>query len=312
MAEERKSYDSAYKFLFSSKYIFHQFLTRFIHESFTKKITIDDIELIDKSFVTDDFRQRESDIIYKVQTGKKDVYIYVLTEFQSTVDKSIPVRMLLYILQLYDMLMRNSKKGKLPAVFPILLYNGSEEWTIPHNLIVLIEPSISSRYIPSFEYYPVIENSFSEKTLKKLKGIVSAVFYMENQKEEEKLAETISTVIDLIEEESPEQYRMFSIWVKNMFNLEEESIDQINQLTEVKSMLAQLAEKIENRGLERGLEQGIERGLERGLEQGLERGLEQGVHKKAVEDARKMKEKMYPLEDISEISGLTIKEIQDL
>jgi len=34
---------------------------------------------------------------------------------------------------------------------------------------------------------------------------------------------------------------------------EEESIDQINQLTEVKSMLAQLAKKIENRGLERGV-----------------------------------------------------------
>jgi len=77
-----------------------------------KKITVNDIELIDKSFVSDDFRQRESDIIYKLKTGKKDVYIYVLTEFQSSVDKSIPVRMLLYILQLYDLLLRNSKKGK--------------------------------------------------------------------------------------------------------------------------------------------------------------------------------------------------------
>jgi hypothetical protein len=34
-----------------------------------------------------------------VKLEGREVYIYVLLEFQSTVDKSIPVRMLLYILQ---------------------------------------------------------------------------------------------------------------------------------------------------------------------------------------------------------------------
>jgi len=89
------------------------------------------------------------------------VYIYVLVEFQSTVDKTIPVRMLLYILQLYGQLFRNSQKGKLSAIFPILLYNGSKGWTIPDNIQELIESVIPLRYIPSFHYYPVIENEIS-------------------------------------------------------------------------------------------------------------------------------------------------------
>jgi predicted transposase YdaD len=99
MAERRKDYDSAYKYLFSNKRIFHQFLTRFVDEGFTKKIKLEDIEQVDRSFVSDEFLQRESDIIYKVKLEGREVYIYVLLEFQSTVDKSIPVRMLLYILQ---------------------------------------------------------------------------------------------------------------------------------------------------------------------------------------------------------------------
>jgi predicted transposase/invertase (TIGR01784 family) len=148
MAERRKDYDSAYKYLFSNKRIFHQFLTQFIDESFTRKIRLEDIEQVDRSFVSDEFLKRESDIIYKVKLEGREVYIYVLLEFQSTVDKSIPVWMLLYILQLYDQLIRNSRRGKLPAVFPILLYNGSEKWTVGRDIARLIEQSIPAKYIP--------------------------------------------------------------------------------------------------------------------------------------------------------------------
>ena len=91
MEEKETRYDSAYKYLFSNKRIFHQFLTKFVHEDFSKSIRLEDIELVDKSFVSDEFVKRESDIIYKMKAEEKDVYIYVLVEFQSTVDKTIPV-----------------------------------------------------------------------------------------------------------------------------------------------------------------------------------------------------------------------------
>jgi len=218
MEIEKKEYDSAYKYLFSNKRIFHQFLTRFIHEDFARNILLEDIELVDKTFVSDEFIQRESDIIYKVKTQKKDVYIFVLVEFQSTVDKTIPVRMLLYILQLYDHLYRNSQKGKLPAIFPVLLYNGSKKWTIPTNIQSLIEGTVPSRYIPSFEYYPVIENKISDKVLKSIKGTIAAIIYLENQKNEQLLKEAVDTVVELIKEEHPEQLRMFSVWLNRMFH----------------------------------------------------------------------------------------------
>ena len=63
--------------------------------------------------------------------------------------------MLLYIMGFYDLLLRNSQKGKLPSVFPILLYNGNEDWTIPGNISELIDNRIPAKYIPSFEYYKI-------------------------------------------------------------------------------------------------------------------------------------------------------------
>src|SRR6056297_1840132 len=93
---ERKSWDSAYKYLFSSRQVFHQFLTRFVDEDFVQGLAVDDVELIDKSFVSDELLDRESDIIYKVDLPGREVYVYVLLEFQSSPDKTIPVRMLLY------------------------------------------------------------------------------------------------------------------------------------------------------------------------------------------------------------------------
>ena len=294
MVDGKKDYDSAYKYLFSNKRIFHQFLTQFIDESFTRNIKLEDIEQVDRSFVSDEFLKRESDIIYKVKLEKREVYIYVLLEFQSTVDKSIPVRMLLYILQLYDQLFRNSRKGKLPAVFPIILYNGSEKWTVPRDVATLIESSIPEKYIPSFQYYAVIEKEVPDRVLKRVKGLVSAIIYLEKQGDEKSLGQAIETVIELIAEEQPEQLRMFSNWVNRMFGkaLSEKETERITELTEVKSMLAQLAEDIEKRGEQRGLNKGLKEGKR--------------------EDARKMKAKGYPVQDIVEITGLSAEEVEKL
>ena len=65
-------------------------------------------------------------------------------------------------------------------------------------------------------------------------------------------------------------------------------------------------------GKEEGLQQGLQQGLEQGLQQGLEQGLEQGIKQSKIEIAKKSLEKKLPMETISEITGLSIKEIQEL
>lgn len=56
------------------------------------------------------------------------VYIFLLMEFQSTVDRFMALRFLRYICEFYQSLDTGTLK-RLPAVFPLLLYNGDGKWT---------------------------------------------------------------------------------------------------------------------------------------------------------------------------------------
>jgi predicted transposase/invertase (TIGR01784 family) len=144
----------------------------------------------------------------------------------------------------------------------------------------------------------VIEKEVPDRVLKRAKGLVSAIIYLEKQGDEAALGQAIETVIELIREEQPEQLRMFSVWVNRMFGkvLREEETERITELTEVKSMLAQLAEDIEKRGEKRGMKLGENKGLKEGKR----------------EAARRMKARGYPVEDIVDITGLSAEEVEKL
>ena len=49
-----------------------------------------------------------------------------------------------------------------------------------------------------------------------------------------------------------------------------------------------------------------------GKEQGYEEGIEQGAHQKALETAQKLITRGYPADDIADLLGLTISQIQEI
>jgi predicted transposase/invertase (TIGR01784 family) len=291
MVHTRRRNDSAYKYLFSSKEVVHQLLTRFVDDDVMSSVGLDDIEPVDKSFVTDAFLDRESDMIYRVAVAGREVYIYVLIEFQSTVDKSIPIRMLHYILGLYDQMYRTGTSGKLPAVFPILLY-----------VRELIEPTIAARYIPAFAYYAIIERDIPDETLEKIRGILSAVIYLEKRRDKAELHSTIDRVIEMVEAEQPEQLRMFKVWLNRMFRtaIAAEHNDRIDELRGVRSMLSDVIEQMRDEFRQEGLKEG--------LQEGLQEGFQEARRTYAV----RMLHKGYPLEEVIEITELSRTEVETL
>ena len=57
-------------------------------------------------------------------------------------------------------------------------------------------------------------------------------------------------------------------------------------------------------------EEGIEKGLEQGLERGLKQGLERGRHEERLELIRKMLSKGLSLEVVSDVTGLSLEELE--
>ncbi len=129
-----KKYANTYKNLFAHKEMVQDLLAGFVRQDWVKEVDFDSLERVGDSFVTDDIRDPEDDIIWRVRLGSTWLYIYLLIEFQSTVDATMPVRIMTYIGLLYQDLIKTKTVlpgEKLPPVLPIVLYNGASRWHAP-------------------------------------------------------------------------------------------------------------------------------------------------------------------------------------
>jgi predicted transposase YdaD len=87
-------HDNSYKLLFSEPKVVMDLLRGFIPEELVGQLDLQTLEPVKSTFVTDDLRDREDDIIWRVRWKKRWVYVYLLLEFQSKVDPWMALRVL--------------------------------------------------------------------------------------------------------------------------------------------------------------------------------------------------------------------------
>jgi hypothetical protein len=62
-----------------------------------KELDFDTCERLDKSFISDHYKETASDIIYKIRLKQKEIYIVILVEFKSKVERFTSLSILNYI-----------------------------------------------------------------------------------------------------------------------------------------------------------------------------------------------------------------------
>jgi hypothetical protein len=163
-------HDGAYKHLFSHPEMIESLIRDFVPEEWVRELDFSTLERQNGSYVADDLRERHDDIIWSIKYGESLFYIYLLLEFQSSVDPWMSVRIMTYIGLLYQGLIKSGqvKSGdKLPPVFPLVLYNGQTTWTAHQDIAELILPVSPTlvRYRPSLRYFLLDEGRIPVKTL---------------------------------------------------------------------------------------------------------------------------------------------------
>ena len=95
--------------------------------------------------------------------------------------------------------------------------------------------------------------------------------------------------------------------------LEEISEDEHEQyLAELRQKYIMDQKAIEDAGYDKGLKAGIEQGIKEGIKEGIKQGIKQGQKQNNLQIAKKMLNKKIDLTTISEITGLSIKELKNL
>ena len=261
--------DSSYRLLFSHQEVVRDLLTGFVHGSWMATVELDSIERVSGSYVTDDLCNREDDIIWRVRCGDRWLYVYLLIEFQSTVDPMMGVRIMGYEALLYQDLVEakmGPTRGPLPIVLPIVLYNGGRRWTAPRDVADLIMPAPQGleAYRPHLRYLLLEERRFTDEELIPLKNLVAAIFLLEKSRTREEFIRVVDTLVGwLIEPEQVDVERAFTVWINRVLwrrRYPGIRVPELKNFQEVRTVLAERVQEWAAPWLEEGLEKGRQEG----------------------------------------------------
>jgi predicted transposase/invertase (TIGR01784 family) len=110
------------------------------------------------SFVDEALRWRHSDVLFTAPLDGHDAFVYVLIEHQSSDDPLMAFRMLRYITRIWDQYAREHPgTRRLPAVIPLVVYQGPDRWTSPVQLLDVIDLDPDGQqavqaYLPRFGF----------------------------------------------------------------------------------------------------------------------------------------------------------------
>ena len=65
-------------------------------------------------------------------------------------------------------------------------------------------------------------------------------------------------------------------------------------------------------GVKKGIEKGMQKGVQKGVQKGMQKGMQEGMHRKAIQTAKALLAKNMKIQEISEITGLSVEEIESL
>lgn len=216
--------------------------------------------------------------------------------FLSTVDRNMPLRFLRYILELSESFGKHPRTKLFPAVFPLLIYNGERRWTAKSNPIDLYEKTIPLKYLPNFEYYPIIINQLDRSELLRVHNAVSAVFIIENTDARE-YDKAIRDLIEILKDVKPEESKLFSEWLNSFL----EEID--NKLT--KNISYGISHKD-------GEMQMFAKSLKEYHKELLQQGIEQGIEKKSIEIAQKLRNSGAELSFIAKVTDIPLDKLKNI
>ena len=241
------------------------------------------LERENASFVTKENTERHDDIIWKLRWRDKWVYVYIIIEFQSDVDETMPVRIMSYVSLLYLSLLANKNLGygkekKLPIVLPIVLYNGCDVWNVPKSIQEMIDDTKYDRlqsFIPKLSYYFIDEvhpeANEKDSVFKGLANSVIATMKLQRATSREDFIKLIEELKELFKDEKQRQrFSTYMIFMLRFLSakLDRPEYESVKNLDEVIRMTYTFIDREIDNGKKEARKEGIKEGKKEGKKEG--------------------------------------------
>ena len=291
-------HDKLFKIILSDKIEAAKFMNKVLKMEY--KIKSEKMELYNKEYITTMFEKMESDIVYKI--AEKNTYIII--EHQSTVDRTMPYRIFQYTGELLRNVIDKEKikniDYKQPRIISIVLYTGDRTWNIEY-VDDLQEPLAGYPKVKPL-YRLVDVNKFSKSELLEDDLMVSKAMLIEKEKSIEGILKALEQINKKLSINSDKRQMQLFITIVRYVLL------SIND-EETRKKLEKEIEKM------KGVEENMLHAtmvLNEAFEKREKKGKSEGVKNEKIATAKRLLKKKMKPDFISEITGLSIEEIEKL
>ena len=262
-------HDSGYKELFSYPEMVQALAEGFLPEAIAQMMDFDTLTPHSGHYVTPLFDERIEDSVWSVEVefegARHTVYLYILLEFQSSVDQAMALRFMHYVAGIYSTLIKNKqikKAGPYPPVLPLVIYNGNARWRAHTRIQDQIEtvPLFLRAFQPQLEYFLLDEGRYTEDELNEINNPLSGVITVENAKTEDDYKQAFYRIGQMLRAH-PKRERideLLTLWFRRHLQSKgvDANIQSMMAMTGDKSMLAENLDNLFTQREQKGMQKG--------------------------------------------------------
>ena len=276
--------------------------TIFINKIFNleEKLEEKDIEKYNRKFVSVDYTNQESDVIYKL----KNKEIFILVEHQTKIDKKMPIRILKYELEIIRSRMDENNRLEFPIIIPIVLYTGKQRWNAKINYPSYNSELARYRGLKKVEYNLIDINDYTIEDLYKENSILTKIMILEKSNKYIEIINNVDKIVNKVYDSKlytqTQKEMLLNILNNTMINIvgNKKMKEYKIKLEGGENMLA-LYEMIENERNEI---------YSTGIKEGKVKGKIEGI--KAI--AKKMLRMKFDKDTIMKATGIKEEELENL
>ena len=307
-------HDKLFRETWSDREVAQDFLQRYLPPQVVALLDFSTLEIVKDSFVDEALREYFSDILYKINYGRAEGYVYLLFEHKSYPERWIHLQLLEYMLNIWRLHLKQQPKGqqetRLPVILPLVLYHGERAWSLETRFAAMFDApdEALAAYVPNFEYLvqDLTRYSDEEITGTVVSRVVMLLFkHIHDPDIFRKLPAIFTLMQELLRQERG--LHTIEMLLRYVFNaLEDITVTQLVTIAEQSlqgDMVMTLAEQLRTEGANKGYERGL-----------LE-AIELGVNLKFGEEhAQKIMPTIREIHDVSRLQALkdALKQIRQL
>lgn len=271
-ADIQNPHDRLFKASLKYPALAREFISTHLPADILKTINLDSIEATSSTFIDEELKLSESDVLLKCLMNNEEGYIYCLFEHQTTQDSLMPFRLLKYLLKIWEYHKVNCDKKDVlpfPVIYPAVFYTGKGTYKKARSIWELCGKHAElMRHILQQPFHLIDVNIIPEEELigRKLSGTME--FLMRHRfrqyltEELKKIAQNINSLV--LEEEE-----QFVLQLLNYVMAMDEEHRNISELTaiiheqlspEAEGKIMNLADRIKEEGRLEGELEGVLKG----------------------------------------------------